>query len=379
MHTRINKIVSFILTILILFSFVGCFKEESEFPVVTFPEDSTSSSDTNIDSDVFYNDDFHEITVALPLSEDTVNYLLKLYYAKTNNMFPENQNGFDISLEYLNAISTPWVVHTITTTGQGEAFDAIYSMSQDSSVPDLFLTSDMIRLNNEGLIVPLNTYLANCSFITSSMYLGALEAMLIGNEYLGLPFYSTVMMIAGNKDYTPDEGIPPFSMTSEELRDYVNSIPTDGGVVPVYNPNEFNSYLGEEFFANEYVEGDARITRNCGIWLMDSGEFDTWSSYYPNGLYFTMLPTQRVHATTYPLSVSSTSSEIEFSVQFASFLCFDKDAQMLIHRLEDERGYFPSISNPTVWEILSSDSEFGSQAMLYEQFLDEAIYRLPED
>jgi len=380
MYSRFSKIVSLILSLLIVLSFSGCFSEESDFPDLVFSQEDTLGADDLSNSPINSNNSLHEITVALPLTDETVNYLMKLYYAKTNGMFPDNQSGYDISLEYLDAISTTWVVNTMTTTGEGESYDAIVSMDNSDSVPDLFLTSDMIRLNDDGLIVPLDSFLSNNSYLSSSMYLGALEPMLGDNGYTGLPFYSTVLMIAGNKDYSPESSIPSFSMTSDELLDYVNSMQQDYDFVSVYNPEEFNQYLGDGFFdTNEYSGGDARLSRSCGIWLMNSGEFNTWNSYYPDGLYFTMLPTENVFATVYPVCVSSSSNEIDFAADFASFICFDRDAQMLINRLEIERGYFPSISSPAVWEILSNDSEFGSQAMLYEQFMSDAVYRLPED
>ncbi len=379
MCSRVNRFASLILIFFMLFAFSGCFSEESAFPVLNFPQDNTNSTDVIIDSPVYSDNSFHEITVALPLSEDTVNYLMKLYYAKAHGIFPDDHNGLDISLEYLNAISTTWIANTITTTGEGETLSTIVQLSETSGVPDLFLTPDIESLNRSGLIVPLDSYLFDNDFLSSSIYLGALEPLLFGDGYMGLPFYSTVMMIAGNKDYLPESGIPPFSMSADEFYDFVDSIPSNYEITSVYNPLDFNEYLGDGFFeVNEEDGTDSRLSRSCGVWLMNSGEFDTWNSYYPDGLYFTMLPTDNVYATVYPLCVSSNSNEYQFAADFAAFICFDRDAQMLINRLEIERGYFPVISSPAVWEILSSDSEFGSQAMLYEQFMSNAVYSLPE-
>lgn len=362
-----------------LVAFSGCFAEESDFPTLDFPQDNTNASDVVIESPVYTDNSFHEITVALPLSEDTVNYLMKLYYAKSNGLFPEEQSGLDISLEYLNAISTTWIANTITTTGEGENLSTIVEMSESSSVPDLFLTPDIESLNRNGLIVPVDSYLSDNNLLSSSIFLGTLEPLLMDDGYMGLPYYSTVMMIAGNKDFLPESGVPPFSMSADEFYNYVDSIPFENEVTPVYNPADFNEYLGEDFFdLNEDNGTDSRLSRSCGVWLMNSGEFNTWNSYYPNGLYFTMLPADNVYATVYPVCVSSSSNEIEFAADFAAFICFDRDAQMLINRLEIERGYFPVISSPAVWELLSADNVFGPQAMLYEQFMSTAVYSLPE-
>ena len=115
------------------------------------------------------------------------------------------------------------------------------------------------------------------------------------------------------------------------------------------------------------------------MWLMNSGEFDTWNYYYPDGLYFTMLPTDRVNAVVYPVCISSSCDDPEFAASFAAFICFDKDAQMLLRRLETLRGYFPSVTSRSVWDEISSDPLFGAQAMLYEQYMDFADYSVAED
>ena len=52
---------------------------------------------------------------------------------------------------------------------------------------------------------------------------------------------------------------------------------------------------------------------------------------------------------------------------------------MLMRRLESLRGYFPPVVNRGVWDVMSSDSEFGTQVMLYEQYMDNAVYTAAED
>ena len=73
----------------------------------TFPELSFESltSDEEVQSDVTIPSDseIYSITVALPYSYETVDYLVKLYYVKTNDLMPDDENGMNIDLDYLNA------------------------------------------------------------------------------------------------------------------------------------------------------------------------------------------------------------------------------------------------------------------------------------
>ena len=392
-----RNIISVFLIFTLVFSCLvtaGCNVEEDEFPVLDFPEESTDSmTSSEGDSDQTVTD-LQELTVALPLSDETVNLLMKLYYAKNNDLFPAEMSGADISLEYLEAINTPIVINTVTTTSTGATYDNLTSLRSDGIEPDIFLAGDVNELTEQGLVIPLDNYLFNDSSLSSySIYIDSLEALRNGEYHYGLPFYSTVYMFAGSSEYLPDTGVPPFSMNSDELLDFIHSIPaynSDGTYITrVYYSDQILALLGEDFTNELEYDGltsstdsfgaDPRVSRTCGMWLMNSGEFDTWSSYYPDGLYFTMLPSPTVNAVVYPVCVSSSCSDSEFAADFAAFLCFDKDAQMLMRRLESLRGFFPPITTRGVWDEMSTDPAFGAQSMLYEQYMSNAVYRVAED
>ncbi len=387
-----KRIVSILILSLILSSILGitgCNVEEDSFPNLVFPEVTVETSDVNDDTSYSIND-FHEITVALPLSEQTINVLMKLYYAKNNDLFPSEMNGGDISIEYLNAINTPWVVNSVLTTYTGENTDTLQTLEDNGIAPDIFLASDIEGFISDGSVVAWDQFLySDESVLSSSVYLNEFEALRYDDAHYGIPFYSSVYLLAGSREYLPEDGIPSYTMTSEELHDFIRSIPginSDGSayITRFYDAESLTPYLGEDYSSSLINEGlssvsdsfgaDPRVSRTCGMWLMNSAEFDTWNYYYPDGLYFTMLPTDRVNAVVYPLCLSAESDDAEFAAGFASFICFDRDAQMLIRRLESLRGFFPPVSSSGVWDEMSSDESFGAQSMLYEQYMSNAVY-----
>ncbi len=76
----------------------------------------------------------------------------------------------------------------------------------------------------------------------------------------------------------------------------------------------------------------------------------------------------------YPLCLSADSDDAEFAADFAAFICYDRDAQMLLRRLESLRGFFPPVSARGVWDEMSADEVFGAQSMLYEQYMPNAVF-----
>ncbi|MBP5180833.1 MAG: hypothetical protein J6127_06060 [Clostridiales bacterium] len=372
------------------FCMAGCNTVENEFPELDFESYEESMEPSESSEDAALTGDLHEITVALPLSDHTVNLLMNLYYAKANGLFADDMTGSDISIEYLEAINTPWIVNTITTANTGATCENLESLQSEGSMPDVFLANDIDEVASDELALPLDPYLSEYTEVnSSSVYLGAVEALRDGNEHYGIPFYTTVYMLAGNRDFLPESGVPAFTMSVTELLDHIRDI--DGysseegtSITRFYDAQTMSGLVSEDFIedledeqlssSTDAFGADPRLSRTCGMWLINSSEFDTWNTYYPDGLYFVMLPTERVNAVVYPVCVSASSDDADFATGFATFICFDKDAQMLIRRLEALRGFFPSISNQGVWVQMSDDEYFGSQSMLYEQFMNTADY-----
>ena len=105
-----------------------------------------------------------------------------------------------------------------------------------------------------------------------------------------------------------------------------------------------------------------------------------WSVYYPDSLYFAMLPSDDAessgipYSTVYSMCMSSSCTNKEFASGFAEFMCFDTDALMLLNRVEPQRGYLPCVTSSAVWDIVCEDEIFGTEAMLFEQILGRSIY-----
>ena len=389
MRKRLTVIIALSFVISTILGTTGCNVEEDVFPDIVF---SSESNETSLSSDYSGQIDngFHELTVALPVNEETVNLLLKLYYAKNNDLFPSEMNGGDISIEYLNAINTPWVVNTVFTTNNGESTETLQALEDEGILPDIFLAYDMNSLISDGIIQPFDQYLSSDeSLLSSGIYLNELEALRYGDSHYGIPFYSSVYLLAGSREYLPDDGVPSYSMSADELHEYIRSIPginSDGSVyiTRFYDADSLTPFLGEDYslmIANEGLSAvtdsfgaDPRVSRTCGMWLMNSAETDTWNTYYPDGLYFTMLPSENVNAVVYPLCLSADSDDAEFAADFAAFICYDRDAQMLLRRLESLRGFFPPVSARGVWDEMSADEVFGAQSMLYEQYMTNAVF-----
>ena len=390
--TSLLLIISIVLSCLCI---SGCNRTEEEFPNLVFADSEAEMTSVDNEDRSASTGDFHELTVALPLSEHTVDLLMKLYYAKNNGLFPQEMTGADIGIEYLEAINTPWVVNTITTTTTGETASIIESLIAEESAPDLFLAWNIDDMISYDLIIPFDEYLSDRGNISSySIYLNALDTLRTGDQHYGLPFYSTVYLLAGSREYLPESGVPAFNISKEDLLEYIRSIPpmnSEGTsyITRFYDASELIPFMGEEF-AGSISDGglsstvdsfgaDPRVSRLCGMWLMNSGEITTWETYYPDGLYFTMLPSDNVNAVVYPVCLSSSCTDPEFAAEFASFICFDSDAQMLLRRLEPLRGFFPPVTSRGVWNEIFDDPVFGSQAMLYEQYIADADFTVAED
>jgi len=392
MYKRFTSMI-LILTVFISGIFSGCNVEEESFPDLDLRFDVSESETAEQEDIITDHSDFHELTVALPVSDETAGLLMKLFYAKNNDLFPSDMTGADISIEYLNAINTPWVINSIYTASTGETEDTLNELTGSGIFPDVFLTGDMNELIDSDMVISLDNYLSGDQISSYSVYMNELEALEHSGSHYGLPFYSTVYILAGNRDFVPESGIPSYVMSPEELIDYIEQIPSyaeDGTYITVfYDALSLSPFLGEDFSSALINEGlssvsdnygaDPRVSRTCGMWLMESYEFDTWNYYYPEGLYFTMLPTERVQSVVYPICVSSTCSDPEFAASFASFVCFDPDAQMLLRRLEPLRGFMPPVSTGGVWDEMASDEYFGTQSMLYEQYMANAVYNVAEN
>ena len=76
----------------------------------------------------------------------------------------------------------------------------------------------------------------------------------------------------------------------------------------------------------------------------------------------------------YSLCVSNECADKSFAVNFAAFISYDEDAQMLIHRLENMEGLMPLVRSSKVWNMAANEGAFGNMATDYRQTMDNAVY-----
>ena len=111
-----------------------------------------------------------------------------------------------------------------------------------------------------------------------------------------------------------------------------------------------------------------------------SANINAWAEYYPDSLYFLHLPcndasnTGVPYISTYSLCVAKGSVHSGFAAEFAAFISFDPDAQLLIYRLENMTGLMPLTRNDAVWNLISDDPLFGHMASDFRQTMDNAVY-----
>ena len=79
------------------------------------------------------------------------------------------------------------------------------------------------------------------------------------------------------------------------------------------------------------------------------------------------------YVSTYSLCVSKKSANTDFAAEFAAFISYDTDAQLIIYRLENMTGLMPLSRNDAVWDLISDDPLFGHMASDFRQTMDNAV------
>ena len=402
----------------------GCKNKKNDFPAIEYPEDvqtepsSQNSTDPSEDQTRVSN-----IIVASPYSQNTIMYLSKLYYCKAHDLMDEN-TGATVELEYLDGIDPDFIVDSILTSGDGASVENIISWNEGGNPPDIFLTGRVDEMRRQSLIEPLNNYIADNSLYSSGkIYVNALKQVTSGGSVYGIPFYSSVVLIAGNADYIPSTGKLPFKNSNEQFYEYLQTIKSEMTCVPLSSGYDMVPYINSSFadapcsfmmrdeyrrdkeyalsviadtleFANAlYSEGlsanqtsdgtNPIYARQAACWVTRSSDIASWVTYYPNKIYLLDLPSApdaddvTPMASLYSFCVNVESSNKDFAADFASFLALDPDARMLIERLEHQTGFLPSIKSSDVWSYITSDEVFGAAALVYSQSLDNAVYCPP--
>ena len=406
------------------FGVAGCSREEAVFPEIPGePEASSPAQETESTSS-----DTKSITtlnVALPYSDDTVRYLSAMFYMKRNGTWDDMYTGADIDLATLDGVSTDYVITNNEVPSKGSDLVSIKSWDDSGTMPDIFLAQDCASVYSGGYCTELNDYISGSEYVDMSLIYGdALQYASEGGIFYGLPHYSSAIVLYGNSDYIPSSGVLASKYTTSELADYLEEIASENegsGVVPFASAYKLVPYIGGSFdddksysfmLNEEYADdkkkaaavlesvieyvgafydqgiaantdesgADPVFARNAAVWLDTSDAVVTWSEYFPGKLYVMRLPCSDTdnpgvpYLEPYCLCISTGCEDKEFAAEFAEFITYDVDAQLLIYRLEDMSGYLPVIRDQSLWDMVCADEIFGDEAYVYSQIMDNAVY-----
>lgn len=400
----------------------SCKKGDDEFPDIVYPDDTTESEISGTVETVDETDTIPEITVASPYSQETISLLSKLYYCKTHDIMGEN-TGDTISLDYLASIDPDYIINCVVTSGEGASADNIEQWSNSGAdVPDIFLTCEFSQLKNDGLLAPLNSYTAGNDMMSPGrIFLNSLGEMNYGGTLYGVPFYSSVILLAGNPAYIPSSGKLAFKNDVAHFDEYLSNINAEYDCIPLASGYDLVPYMNSAFagdrscsfmMRSEYIRDSVathqiitdninhmtelyneRLTSNltyegtnpifvrkAGLWLISSSDIDYFNQYYPSGMYFVALPCSSEQGQMspmtrlYSLCVSNMSDNKDFAAEFAAFMALDTDARLLLETLEPHTGFLPCVKSQDVWNIVTSEPQFGQTASFFYQALDRAVY-----
>ena len=65
---------------------------------------------------------------------------------------------------------------------------------------------------------------------------------------------------------------------------------------------------------------------------------------------------------------------MQFAADFAAFISYDEDAQLLIYRLENMEGLMPLVRSGKVWNMAGNEGVFGAMVSDFRQTMDYAVY-----
>lgn len=402
----------------------GCKKGDDMFPSIDpYSNGSDVTEETAETDETVVITDIEELSVALPYSDLTVQCLASMFYCKNNGLWESNESGITVDADYLTSIATNYAVTNIGCGSTGASLENIDSWNEGGNMPDLFLAQDSKAVWDSGYCAELNSFLSDDTYLSSQqIYSGALTADSENGIFFAVPHFCSAEIIIGSKEFIPSgSGKLQTKNTTEELREYLFEIreeyPDCAGFASAYNmipylgsafngdiPTSFmgydeylknpdsakaviadaSSYVRNFYFdsiANDLSAGaDPVYSRTAALWADSSANIKAWDEYYPNSLYFLHLPCNDAsnvgvpYVSTYSLCVSKGSANSKFAAEFATFISYDPDAQLLIYRLENMTGLMPLTRNDSVWDLISDDPLFGHMAADFHQTMDNAVY-----
>ena len=402
--------------------FSGCKKGDDTFPSIDYEVDQPGQSEVSEEThESAPGNEIRELTVALPYSDETIRCLASMFYCKNSGIWDSTETGLTVDIDYLSSVATNYVIANESCESTGASLETVRSWKNNA--PDLFLAQDSEAVWQDGKAAELNAYLSDNEYLNSQqIYAGALSCDSDNGAFYALPHFCSAEILMGSYEFIPTNGGKlQTKNTTEDLRNYLEQIREEysscAGFASAY---ELIPYLGAAFNndmpssymlhdeysknrenatgiiddATDYVRGfyddslahdqiggaDPVYSRTAALWADSSANVKAWSEYYPNSLYLLHLPCSDAsnagvpYISTYSLCVSKSSADKEFAAEFAAFISYDPDAQLLLYRLEDMSGLMPLTRNEAVWDLISEDELFGHMASDFRQTMDNAVY-----
>lgn len=400
----------------------SCRRESDVFPQLDEVPGSTKQTESDTTAKNKGTDGIRNLKVALPYSDDTVRCLSAMFYYKNNGIWDSSVSGSDVNIQTLMSASTNYVIQNIGVTNDGASLENLNGWKETGEEPDLFLVSDTQSASEAGLVSELSVYASrNKDIDGAKIFAASMSNQLEGGKLYGIPHYCSATVIFGNRDYIPKDGRLQAKYTTEDLSKYLELTNTSYKCVPMASAYKLVPYLGScfsddravSYMLNEeyridkekaepvissltgYVKklydsklsintgkdgADPVFSRNAALWVDSSASCRTWEEYYPAKLYFLHLPCSSPanpvvpYLRPYSLCVSKKCEDQQFAVDFASFISYDEDAQLLIYRMENMEGLLPLVRSAKVWNMAANEGVFGSMVSDFRQSMDNAVY-----
>ena len=401
----------------------ACSRESVVFPSLNEVPSNTKQAETEPSSrDKTDTDGIRSLKVALPYSDETVRCLSAMFYSKNNGTWDSTVSGADVNIEALSATATNYVIKNTGVTNDGASLENLKGWRTSGEEPDLFLASDFQSAADAGLATDISVYASRTQYIDGAkIYAASMSSQLENGKLYGLPHYCAATVIFGNRDYVPKDGRIQAKYTPEEFTKYLEQTYSTYKCIPLSSGYKLMPYLGSCFandravsymMRNEYMSNkesaetvvnaasgyirklydskmsanadkdgaDPVFSRTAALWVDSSASCRTWEEYYPDKLYFLQLPCSNTsnpgvpYLRAYSLCVSQKCEDMQFAVDFASFISYDEDAQLLIYRLENMEGLMPLVRSGKVWNMAGNEGVFGTMVNDIRQAMDNAVY-----
>ena len=372
----------------------GCKKGHNEYPVIPTSESRESSETTR--KEIVPEEKTMELTIASPLSNETCQYLAKLYYAKSHGMLGDGVTGENVDLSFLDSIDLPFVLRVYSTSENGCNVSTLLQWRNSGDMPDIFLTDSFDQVVSESLATPITEYLSENKLLAAdSVYPSLLQCFNVGNAQYGIPYQTSAAVLFCDMEVLRQAGI--YSVSFRQTRSSLLNMLAEmeklneeqQTVLPFYLAGNLLPYLPSAMFNHESLTEkhletlfsgvSPLLSRKLGVWTGTTDELMVYDNYMPNTLSLMQIPGLREDEYTspllisYPLLISSACQHPKEAADFAAFIAFDEDALLLTARLQPRQGYLPSVSSPAVWKTYVRNQKYGDYLQQYYTLMDKAI------